>query len=144
MQSHTAPGFLRRMAAICYDSLLLFAVLFFATAIVLPLNAGQAFTSQQYLFPIYLLSICYLYFVWFWTKSGQTLGMKSWKIKLCLNDGRKVGWINAGIRFFAAILSLAFFGIGFLWSLIDKNQLCWHDYLSKTKLYIVRQEKPDN
>ena len=45
----SAPGFLRRLAAQLYDLLLLIALLFFATALLLPFTAGEAFTAQQYL-----------------------------------------------------------------------------------------------
>ena len=68
------------MAAIVYDLFLLTAVLFVATAIALPLNAGAAFTSGQYLYPVYLLAVSFLFFGWFWTHGGQTLGMRAWKI----------------------------------------------------------------
>jgi uncharacterized RDD family membrane protein YckC len=137
-----APGFFRRMAAVCYDALLLLAVLFLATALVLPFNAGQAFTSDQFFYPLYLLTVSFIFYGWFWTHGGQTLGLRAWKIKLCRVDGGSIGWGQAGLRFAAAGLSWLVFGIGFLWCIFDKNQLCWHDYLSKTRLCMLEQENP--
>jgi uncharacterized RDD family membrane protein YckC len=134
----SAPGFLRRMGAIVYDALLLLAVLFFATAIALPFNSGQAFTAGQYYFPLYLLGISYLFYGWFWTHGGQTLGLRAWKIKLSNPDGSEVDWHRASLRFSAAILSWAFMGLGFVWCLVDKNGLSWHDHLSNTRLYFIR------
>lgn len=129
------------MTAVCYDALLLLAVLFLATALVLPFNAGQAFSSGQYFYPLYLLTIGFIFYGWFWTHGGQTLGLRAWKIKVCNQDGSAVGWGRAGLRFSAAALSWACFGLGFLWCLFDKNRLCWHDYLSKTRLRPACQEK---
>ena len=70
-----------------YDSLLIFAVLFFATAIALLFNHGEAIVSSTW-FSLYLLFMLYSYYAWFWQKSGQTLGMRVWKIRL-VRVGRK-------------------------------------------------------
>lgn len=136
----SAPGLLRRVGAIVYDSLLLLAVLFFATAIALPFNAGKAFTTGQIYYPIYLLGISFFFYGWFWRHGGQTLGMRAWKIKIHTLDGRPVGWNQAGLRFAAAMLSWGCFGMGFLWCLFDKSSLCWHDHLSKTRLSLANRE----
>ncbi|TAN68933.1 MAG: RDD family protein [Methylobacter sp.] len=129
------PGFLRRLAAILYDLLLLIAVLFVATALLLPLNAGEAFTAQQFFFPLYLLLVSFLFYAWFWTHGGQTLGLRAWKIKLLTLEGKPISWKQALLRFMAAILSWGFCGLGFLWILVDENQRSWHDRLSKTELF---------
>jgi uncharacterized RDD family membrane protein YckC len=131
------PGFFRRLAATFYDLLLLIAVLFVATAILLPLNAGEAFTSQQFFFPVYLLLVSFLFYAWFWTHGGQTLGLRAWKIRVLTFDMKPISWKQALLRFIAAILSWGFFGLGFLWILIDKNQRSWHDHLSKTALFFT-------
>lgn len=123
------------MAIVFYDSLLLLALLFLATIIVLPLNNGEAFNSSQFFFPIYLLSISFLFYGWFWTHGGQTLGMKTWKIKIQRIDKQPITWIIAFKRFFMGIVSWLFVGLGFLWKLIDKKQYTWHDYFSKTALF---------
>jgi len=136
----SAPGFLRRMAAVCYDALLLLAVFFLATAIALPFNAGQAFAADQFFYPVYLLTISFVFYGWFWTHGGQTLGLRAWKIKVLTPDGQVLNWRQAGIRFIGGVLSWACLGLGFLWCLFDKNGLCWHDYLSKTRL-VLQEEK---
>lgn len=131
----SAPGFFRRMAAIIYDLFLLVALLFVATSLLLPFNAGVAFTSSQYFYPIYLLLVSFFFYAWFWTHGGQTLGMRAWKIKVMTYDLEPISWVQASIRFISAIASLALFGMGFLWILVDKNRLGWHDYLSRTSLF---------
>lgn len=135
------PGFLRRLGAIAYDALLLLAVLFLATSLALPFNAGQAFSPDQFVFPVYLLLVGFLFYGWFWTHGGQTLGLRAWKMQLVSFDGKSVSWQQALIRFGAAILSWACLGLGLFWCLFDPQGLCWHDHLSKTRLYKVEREK---
>ncbi|MDD2761002.1 MAG: RDD family protein [Methylomonas sp.] len=137
----SAPGFLRRIGAVIYDALLLLAVLFFATAIALPFNAGLAFASEQYYFPLYLFCVTYCFYAWFWTHGGQTLGMRAWKIRLVGPAGGRVSWRQATLRFFAALLSWSCLGLGFFWCLFDAKKRCWHDLLSKSYLHFVPDEK---
>ena len=129
------PGFLRRLAAILYDLLLLIAVLCVATALLLPLNAGEAFTARQFFFPLYLLLVSFFFYAWFWTHGGQTLGLRAWKIKVLTLDRKPISWKQALLRFMVAIPSWGFCGLGFLWILFDKNQRSWHDHLSKTAVF---------
>jgi uncharacterized RDD family membrane protein YckC len=124
------------MAAVMYDALLLLAVLFLATAVLLPFNAGQAFTSNQLFYPVYLLCVSFLFYGWFWTHGGQTLGLRAWKIKVLTFDQRPISWRQAFLRFMAALLSWAVLGLGFIWILIAKNNRSWHDCLSKTALFL--------
>lgn len=130
-----AAGLFRRVGAMLYDSLLLTAVLFTATAIALPLNRGEAFSSDNYLFHTYLVAVGFLYFGWFWTHGGQTVGMKAWKLKALTETKQALTWRHASIRCCTAIVSFAAFGSGFLWMLIDKNQRTWHDRLSQSAIF---------
>ncbi len=137
----SAPGFLRRLAAQLYDLLLLIALLFLATALLLPFTAGEAISLQQPLiYRIYLVVISFFFYGWFWTHGGQTLGLRAWKIKVLTLDQKPISWTQALIRFATAIPSWGFFGLGFLWILIDKNRRGWHDYLSKTALFFDLQK----
>lgn len=124
-----------------YDSLLLVAIWFLATALLLPLNAGQAFHSGQFFYPIYLLCVSFAFYGWFWTHGGQTLGLKAWKIKVLTFEQTPLSWQQAAVRFAAAILSLAVCGLGFFWIVWDKKSYAWHDYLSKTSLFFEPEVK---
>jgi uncharacterized RDD family membrane protein YckC len=135
------PSFFRRLAAMIYDSLLLVGIWFLATALLLPLNAGQAFHSGQFFYPIYLLCVSFAFYGWFWTHGGQTLGLKAWKIKVLTFDQTPLSWQQAAVRFAAAILSLAVCGLGFFWIVWDKKSYAWHDYLSKTSLFFEPEVK---
>ncbi len=130
------PGFFRHLAIICYDFILLIAVLFLSTAIALPFNQGEAITPEHPAFifyGLYLIGVIYFYYVGFWLKGG-TLGMKTWKVTLQSLDHRPLTWQQASLRFITALLSC---GLGLFWSMIDKKHLTWHDRISKTCL--VRQ-----
>jgi uncharacterized RDD family membrane protein YckC len=122
------------LAAIFYDCLLLTAVLFVATAALIPFIGGNAIESGNLAYSAFLLLISYLYFCWHWITGGQTLGMRSWHIFVNTESMQKPNWKQATLRFFSALLSLSLLGLGFLWSLFDKNKLALHDHLSKTRL----------
>lgn len=125
---------IRRFAAIFYDLLLLFAVLFSATAILMPFTHGEAISSNNFLYPFYLLAWTYIFFAWQWTHGGQTLGMRAWKIKLTDHSGNIIGWSAASKRFFLALLSWVFAGMGYIWALFDPDNLTFHDRYSGTRL----------
>ncbi|MFZ2168784.1 MAG: RDD family protein [Methylococcaceae bacterium] len=132
----TTPGFFRRLAAQIYDFILLIALLFIATALLLPFTSGEAVIPQQTLiYRIYLTVISFFFYGWFWTHGGQTLGLRAWKIKVLTLDQKPIGWTQALLRFATAIVSWVFCGLGFLWMLIDRNKRSWHDYLSKTAVF---------
>jgi uncharacterized RDD family membrane protein YckC len=136
-------GLLRRFAAISYDLLLLAALDFIATAILLIFTSGVAVDSSNTFFKLYLLLIAWLYFAWQWTHGGQTLGMRAWKIRLYTADNGPVSWPVATKRYLFALLSWLFAGAGFLWALFDRNKLTFHDRYSKSRLLLVpREPKP--
>ncbi len=131
----TKPGFIRLFAAILYDLLLLIAVLFFATFIILPLNGGKAFEKANYWYPLYLIFTSFVYYGWFWTHGGQTLGLKTWKIRLLSENNRPISWKQALIRFITAFFSSLCLGTGFVWIFVNKKHRSWHDLTSKTSLF---------
>lgn len=126
----------RRLLAVIYDSVLLSAVLFFATAIALPANAGAAFEQGNALYSMYLLLASYAYFTWQWKKGRQTLGMRAWRIYLTTATGEALTWRRLSLRFALACLSLAAFGAGFVWALFDPDRLAFHDRFSDTMLVL--------
>ncbi|MDT8451296.1 MAG: RDD family protein [Gammaproteobacteria bacterium] len=137
----TPVTLLRRLMAIFYDFFLLTAILFLATALVNAINQGRAIDPDSryiLLFDLYLVSIIFFYFGWFWTHGGQTLGMKTWKIKLISNDSDNVNWKQVLIREITAVISWLCLGLGFFWSLFDKKRRSWHDMTSRTTLIDLR------
>ncbi len=136
-------GLLRRIGAMIYDGLLLFAVLMLAAVPFVAIAGGEAVEpTDNLLFQISLGVVIYFFFVAYWSSRGRTLGMQSWGLQLLTNDDRQPTVKQASIRFFAALLSWLPLGLGFLWQLWDKDKLTWHDRLSGTRtVYIPRQKK---
>lgn len=131
---------MRRLGAQLYDCLLLLAVWFLATALVLPLNQGHAFEYGQWLYSMYLLLVSFVFYAWFWTHGGQTLGMRAWKIRLETEDAQSINWKQSAVRFLASGLSWLVVGMGFWWCLFDRQRLSWHDRLSGTRLIWLASE----
>jgi len=125
---------LRRLGAILYDSLLIFALLMLVTTIFLIRRGGEAVEPYTLTHQITSFAVIYAFFVGFWSKSGSTLGMRSWGVRVETPAGDIPTFMTASIRFFAAILSWLPAGLGFIWQLWDKEQLTWHDRLSGTRL----------
>jgi uncharacterized RDD family membrane protein YckC len=128
------PGLMRRLCAIFYDCVLLFGVLYGASFPLLIASGGEALPPGNPYYQAYLLAVIYLYFTVFWTRGGQTLGMKAWRLRLVNSDGNRPDWRQASVRFAGALLSWAFLGLGFFWILFDSQRRAWHDRLSETVL----------
>ena len=137
---------LKRLLTIVYDLLLQIA-LFFMVGIPVSIlttfifNDGNAITEEHSLYItnqiIILLSLFATsvgFYIWFWTHGGQTLGMKTWRIKLISDNTQIISREQAIKRYFTALFSWFFFGAGFLWSLIDSRKRTWHDILSASHL----------
>jgi len=129
-------GFFRRLGAMLYDSLLLLAILMMMSfPYVWLTGGGKQGLIVHTLYQIYLLAIGFLYFGGFWVRGGQTLGMRTWNIKLVrAGGGGPVTWNIALKRFGFALVSLLCLGLGFFWILFDRDKLAWHDRWSGTRL----------
>jgi uncharacterized RDD family membrane protein YckC len=129
------PGFLRRLGAMFYDGLLLLALLMMLSYPYVWLTGGaKPGLLVKTLYQLYLLAICFFYYTGFWVRGGQTLGLRTWHMKLARHNGGPITWAIAFERFAWAWLSLLCLGLGFLWVLYDRDKLAWHDRLSGTKL----------
>ncbi len=126
-----------RLLAALYDWLLLIGLMMVASlpAVALlgkPIAPGNAF------YRLALLGLAAVFFVGFWSHGGQTLGMRAWRLRLIVdNDATPADAVNtqqALRRFAAGFLSLLPAGLGFWWALVDRQNLCWHDRLSGTRL----------
>ncbi len=134
-------GLWRRLAAIVYDSFLLFAVLVLATIVLLPFTGGEAVAAGNPFYLPYLLAVSYLFLGWFWTHGGQTLGMRAWRIRAQTFAGYEMTWGQALKRFGAALLAWAPSGAGFVWQWLDADGLAWHDRLSGTYLAVLPKKR---
>jgi uncharacterized RDD family membrane protein YckC len=134
------PGLARRLAALLYDWLLLFALMLVATSLItLPLGMPTGMGLALFQALIFVV-IPAAFFIGFWRRGGQTLGMRSWRIRLVTDDGRSITTAAALRRLVSALVSLLPCGLGFFWILFDPQRLAWHDRLSRTRLVMVERK----
>jgi uncharacterized RDD family membrane protein YckC len=88
-----------------------------------------------------LLLALFAFFAKFWTHAGQTLGMQVWGIRVQNADGTGISLWQALLRFVVAIASWLCVGLGFFWSLFDKQKRSWHDMYSETQLVRIPKQK---
>jgi uncharacterized RDD family membrane protein YckC len=124
-------GLLRRLAAMLYDALLVLAI-WALTLFVLVMLAGGPVTGP-FVQTLLFLEL-YTFFVYFWTRRGQTLGMLAWRLHLESADARPITPWQATIRFFGALLAMLPAGIGYLWMYIEPGGRTWPDLLSDTRV----------
>ena len=129
--------FLVRIAAMIYESLLVTAVVFVASFIIIPVVGEMHAPWQRHLFQVYILGILFAYFSAFWLRSGQTLAMKTWRIRLVTVDGGTLVFRQAVLRFFLALIGLLLAGVGVWWALFDRDRQFLHDRLTGTRLIRV-------
>jgi len=160
----TRAGLRRRLGALAYESLLLVAILFVSTFVLLPLitpghaGASDALTipplAQRVVLFCLLFGIVAAYFVWSWSDGRRTLPMKTWRLRLVLADGGAVPARTALLRYLAAwigpVLALAAYAVlrhfglgahatwlvvlGVLWAFIDPERQFLHDRIAGTRI----------
>jgi uncharacterized RDD family membrane protein YckC len=135
-----APGLARRMACALYDMLLVAALVLVATFPFLAFAGDATQGFRRHLLQAYVIAVVGAYFVGFWSRGGQTLPMKTWRIRLVRTDGGAVDAGRALRRYLFALLGTVAAGIGFLWALLDRDGQFLHDRLAGTRLADTRAE----
>jgi uncharacterized RDD family membrane protein YckC len=76
----------------------------------------------------------FVYFGFFWSRDGQSLGMKMLSMKVVRRESGEIcSFWRAGFRgSIGYLISGLVFSLGFLWALIDANKEAWHDKLFDT------------
>lgn len=137
-------SFLRRLAAILYDSFVVCSFVLLITIIAFIVNKGRSFLPYQEIFISYLIVGTGFFLAWFWQKSGQTLGMLAWKIKVVDTYHNNISWKRALLRYYLAFIGLTMGGVSLLWCLLDKDQQSLHDRLAGTKVVRLLPHKAKN
>ena len=132
----------RQFAAMIYDGMLIIALLFLAVAILVAFNGGEA-VKPNIATTLYLVFVVFTFYAGFRRKSGQTLGMQAWRIRIVSEFGGNPGWGTSYLRLMFALLSWACLGLGYWWRLF--KPYTWHDRLSQTRIVLdksTRDEPP--
>jgi uncharacterized RDD family membrane protein YckC len=122
-----------------YDFFLIVAIWFAIAGIAVILHGGEAmpvWTNQFILLPILILSTFVFYF-WFWTHGGQTLGMRAWRLQILNEENKTPSLKECFLRFSIAIISA---GIGFLYVPFNKDKKSFHDLASNTQIVLLPKE----
>tara|TARA_B100001559_G_scaffold144967_1_gene121619 strand:+ start:1409 stop:1813 length:405 start_codon:yes stop_codon:yes gene_type:complete len=96
-------GFIKNIIICVYDLMLLFSVLFFMSLPWVLVTSGEAVTGNIF-YQLYLLMIILTYYLWFWIRHGQTLGMKSWKTYVLNTDNTKINIRQGILRIILALV----------------------------------------
>jgi len=135
----TSAGFGRRLAALVYDLLLLAALLMIFTggalffthgAAVVPASAG----AWVYVYRAGLVLVVAGYYLLNWRRSGQTLGMRAWRLRVVSESGKSMTFKSSAWRMVFGVLAWAPAALGVLWLYFDPDHLALHDRLSKTRV----------
>ncbi len=118
-----------------YDGLLLLAVWMLTSLALLPLNAGEAVSGPAY--QALLLLEWGAFYIYFWRRRGQTLGMRAWRLQLVDSEGSAPSIGACFVRLAAAPLSFFTAGIGYVWFYVGARQQTWHDRLSGTYVVVL-------
>ena len=135
----SSAGFGRRLAALIYDALLVAALLMVFTfaallfthgAAVIPATAGV----WAYVYRAGLILVIAAYYVINWLRSGQTLGMRAWRLRTVSESGKTLALKAAALRMVFGVLAWAPAALGVLWLYLDPDHLALHDRLSRTRV----------
>ncbi|WP_284245085.1 RDD family protein [Thalassotalea insulae] len=145
-------GIIRRLASWLYDTLVAIAVYMVAGAISFLVfgflfdhgiiaNKGfeHAFDlkSSSYIYSLLVDGFAWFwvgyFFIFFWVKSGQTIGMKAWRLRVQNQDGSLMDKSTALKRLLPTLL-----GLGNLWLLVNRQQkLSLQDKFTNTEVVVL-------
>lgn len=159
------PGILRRLASMLYECLLLFAVAFAGAWLFLFVSGGREVAGWlRYALQAYLGALYAAYFLWCWLRGGQTLAMKTWRIRLVFPGFARVPPARALVRFvyaallvggflmalgaaykyrdpWLALLALSLATAVWGWAFLDRDRQFLYDRLAGTRLVLVPRAK---
>ena len=169
MSTNTHPTIFKRLLATFYDAFLLLATMFIATALTMPFTKGEIGAGNNIYMSLYLLIVIYIFYGWFWTHGGQTLGMRAWNQRLVQFDGTTLTWQQTFIRLLTGLpswllliigtllwlvpekinIAESLIGIpnwmfaltGIIWVLLENRSHTWRDNLSGTHVISTDKKK---
>ena len=139
MISGTGAGFGRRLAALVYDAFLLAALLMIFTGGALFFTHGAAVVRPTagnwvYVYRAGLVLVIAGYYALNWLRSGQTLGMRAWRLRTVSASGQPLTWSAVLLRECFGLIAWAPAALGVLWLYFDPEHLALHDRLSRTRV----------
>jgi len=137
----TSAGLLRRLGALLYDWLLIIAIWFLQTALLLPFTHGEALPQEGLVHWLYVAMLYFTalgFFVFFWRKNGQTLGMRAWRLRVVDDDGNTPSTGKLLRRALWALPSWGLAGLGVLMMYFDPQRRALQDRMSASYLIVEK------
>jgi uncharacterized RDD family membrane protein YckC len=91
------------MSSWLYEGLLLFGVLFIPAYLFSTLSQSRHALTNRTALQAFMFVVLGIYFVWFWHR-GQTLPMKTWRMRLVDASGHPPSQARAALRYLCAWL----------------------------------------
>jgi uncharacterized RDD family membrane protein YckC len=134
-----SAGFGRRLAALIYDGFLLVALLMIFTGGALFFTHGAAIElttagNWVYVYRAGLILVIAGYYALNWLHSGQTLGMRAWRLRAVSDSYHALSWSAVVLRAIFGFIAWAPAALGVLWLYLDPEHLALHDRLSRTRV----------
>ncbi|NWG31503.1 MAG: RDD family protein [Rhodocyclaceae bacterium] len=128
----------RRFASLIYETLLLAGVLLVAFLLPqLALGMALGLVAPGPLLLVHVFVVVAAYFLWQWRHGGQTLAMKTWRLRLVALDGAPPSPRQLILRQLLSWPSVLFYGAGLLWAFFDRDHQFLHDRLAGTRIIFV-------
>ena len=100
----TAPRLRRRLAAFLYEGVLLFGLVMVVGLVYsISVNQRHGLQGRQGMMAVLFVALA-VYFVWQWSRSGQTLALRTWQLRLVTPEGGPLTPMRALVRFLTSWL----------------------------------------
>lgn len=134
-----APSLIKLGASLFYELLVLIALAFFSVGIFYLVLGDATHGVKRFLLQFFVWLLIGAYFVRSWAVRGQTLAMRSWKLRLvdaqlANASPQPLTWRKAVLRYVLSSLNLALFGLGFFYCLFDTERRFLQDKLLGIKI----------
>lgn len=148
-QSCPRANFFKRVGAYIYDlfavsALLMVAGIFAIIVVIIAESTGLInlgayrdvadFLASSQIFALYLAMVVIGFYAYFWTRGGQTIGMKAWRLRVQNSDGSNITFTQSLIR-----MATSAFGLGnFL--VLFSGQSAFQDQWAECEMVVLTKE----
>lgn len=151
VHTHPSAGLLRRLGALLYDYLVVISLLVIAGFIgmgvaqlllatglaTVPEGRDASWLLTSPLYSAWLALVIMGFYVWFWTRAGQTIGMRAWRLRIQNVDGSNIRVTQALIR-----LATAAFGLGNLMCLLGgERPKAFQDIWAECEVIVLSKDE---
>lgn len=130
----TQPSLFKLAASFVYDSLVVIAISFLASWLFILAFGDATQGIKHYALQLFLWLVIGFYLIRCWSKSGQTLAMHTWHLKLVDQNDHLPSLAALILRYILATLGLLLLGLGFFWALWDRERCYLHDRILNTRI----------